>query len=59
RQSLASRSGEAAALAALGRPLSFSRDQIEKARKLTPQDVQRVIRAYLKPENAYTARVLP
>jgi zinc protease len=59
RQSLASRSGEAAALAALGRPLSFSRDQIEKARNLTPQDVQRLIRLYLQPENAYIARVLP
>jgi zinc protease len=59
RQSLASRSGEAAALAVLGRPLSFNRDQIEQARKLTPQDVQRVIRTYLKPESAYTARVLP
>ena len=59
RQSLASRSGEAAALAALGRPLSFSRDQIEKARSLTPQDIQRLIHVYLKPENAYTAKVLP
>jgi zinc protease len=59
RQSLASRSGEAAALAALGRPLSFSRDRIEKARGLKPQDVQRVIRLYLKPESAYAARVLP
>jgi zinc protease len=59
RQSLASRSGEAAALTALGRPLSFSRDQIEKARTLTPQDVQRVIRRYLQPENAYIAKVLP
>jgi zinc protease len=59
RQSLSSRSGEAAALAALGRPLSFSLDRIEKARSLTPQDVQRVIRLYLKPESAYLARVLP
>jgi zinc protease len=59
RQSLASRSGEAAALAALGRPLSFNRDQIEKARGLTPQDVQRLIRLYLKPEHAYIAKVLP
>ncbi|MCL2122560.1 MAG: insulinase family protein [Desulfovibrionaceae bacterium] len=59
RQSLASRSGEAAVLAALDRPLSFSRDQIEKARSLTPQDVQRLIRLYLKPENAYIAKVLP
>jgi len=59
RQKLAARSGEAAALAALGRPLSFSRDQIEKARSLTPLDLQRVIRLYLKPESAYIARVLP
>ena len=59
RQSLASRAGEAAALAALGRPLSFSRDQIEKARSLTPQDVQRLVRLYLQPENSYTATVLP
>jgi zinc protease len=59
RQSLASRSGEAAALATLGRPLSFSRDQIEKARSLTSQDIQRIIRLYLQPESAYTAKVLP
>jgi len=59
RQSLASRSGEAATLAALGRPLSFSRDQIEKARNVTPQDLQRLIRLYLKPEDAYIAKVLP
>ena len=59
RQSLASRSGEAASLAALGRPLSFSRDQIEKARSLTPQDIQRIIRLYLQPASAYTAKVLP
>jgi len=59
RQSLASRSGEAAMLAALGRPLQFNREQIEHARALTPQDVQRLIRLYLKPENAYSAKVLP
>jgi zinc protease len=59
RQSLASRSGEAAVLAALGRPLSFSRDQIEAARSLAPQDIQRLIRLYLQPEKAYTAKVLP
>jgi zinc protease len=59
RQSLASRSGEASLLAALGRPLSFSRDRIAKARNLTPQDILRVIRLYLKPESAYVARVLP
>ena len=59
RQSLASRSSEAATLAALGRPLSFSRDQMEKARKLTPSDLQRLIRLYLKPESAYVAKVLP
>jgi zinc protease len=59
RQSLASRSGEAATLVALNRPLSFSRDLIEKARSLTPQDIQRVIRLYLNPESAYLARVLP
>ena len=59
RQSLASRSGEAAALAVLGRPPSFRRDRIDKARRLTPQDVQRIIRLYLQAENAYIVRVLP
>lgn len=59
RQSLASRSGEAAGLAVLGRPLNFYREQIDRARTLTPGDMQRIIRLYLDPDAAYTATVLP
>jgi zinc protease len=59
RQSLASRSGEAAALASLGRPLSFNRETIDKARLLSPEDLRSLIRRYLRIEDAYTAQVLP
>jgi zinc protease len=59
RQSLASRSGEAAALASLGRPLSFNRDTIDKARLLSPEDVRGLVRKHLRIEDAYTIRVLP
>lgn len=59
RQSLASRSGEAAGLAVLGRPLSFNKDRIDKARAFKPEDIQRLVRQYLKPETAYKASVLP
>ena len=59
RQTLASRSGEAAGLSVLHRPLDFAREQIDKARRLKPKDIQALVGKYFKPETAYTARVLP
>ncbi len=59
RQSLGSRSQEAATLAATGRPLDAERQRIEKARKLTPKDLQELARKYLDLNKAYTLKVLP
>lgn len=47
RQSLASRAGEAAIDLALGRPLNFEMELIEKAAKLTPEDVHRIANKFL------------
>lgn len=59
RQSLADRSSEAAGLTLLGKPLDFTRDQIEKARNVTPEDIREAARAYLREEDAYIVKVLP
>lgn len=58
-QSLGSRAGEAALLALEGRPLSFTREQIEKARAVTPERLRELARTYLRPEQAYIIKVLP
>ncbi len=58
-QSLGSRSGEAASLAASGLPLDLNRQVIEQAEKLTPEDLRAVARKYLTPESAYIMRVVP
>ena len=58
-QRLSSRSGEAGILTLEGRPLSFSRDQIEKARKVTPQHLQELAKQYLDFKDAYIIKVLP
>lgn len=59
RQSLGSRAGEAASLSVLGYPLDFRRLQIDKAKALTPADLQKLARKYLIPEQAYVVKVLP
>lgn len=58
-QSLGSRAGEAASLTIDDRPLSFSRDQIEKARKVTGQQIQELAKKYLTFADAYVIKVLP
>ena len=58
-QSLASRSGEAAGLTLSGRPLSYTVDQIEKARTVTAEDLRQLVQKYLTPDNAYVVKVLP
>lgn len=59
RQSLGSRAGEAATLTVLGHPLDFRRQQIAKATTLTPEELQKIARKYLIPDQAYVVKVLP
>ena len=59
RQSLGSRAGEAASLSVLGYPLDFRRLQIDKAKKLTPADLQKLAQKYLISDQAYVVKVLP
>lgn len=58
-QSLGSRAGEAGALTMEGRPLSFIRDQIERSKKVTPEQLREIVRKYLNFDGAYTIKVLP
>lgn len=59
RQTLGARSQEAATLAATGRPITAERDLVDKAAKITAQDLQNLVRRYLNLEAAYTVKVLP
>lgn len=58
-QRLGSRSAEAAVLTILGRKLDYNRETVARARKVTAEDLRTLARTYLKPEAAYTVRVLP
>ena len=58
-QSLGSRSGEAAALTMEGYPLSFTKDQIEKSKNVTPEQLREIVKKYLDVDSAYTIKVLP
>ncbi len=59
RQSLRSRSGEAAEALAAGLPLDHDRRVIESAQGLTANALQDVAAKYLKPESAYVLTVEP
>ncbi|MEG2172413.1 MAG: pitrilysin family protein [Desulfovibrionaceae bacterium] len=59
RQSLGSRASEAAGLTVMGRPLSFAKDQMAKAKQLSPADLQKVAQKYLKFDQAYVVTVQP
>ena len=58
-QSLGSRSGEAATLTIEGYPLSFNRDQIERSKSITAEQLREIVRKYLKLDAVYTIKVLP
>lgn len=58
-QSLGSRSAEAAGLATAQLPLSYNKDIVEQAQKLTPKDVQEIAKKYLNVDKAYILRVAP
>jgi zinc protease len=58
-QSLGSRAGEAAQLLLKDMPLNHLRTQAARASKLTPQDLQKLAKDYLRDDNAYLIKVLP
>ena len=58
-QSLGSRSSEAATLSILNRPLTFTTDNIAKAKSLTPEDLRKLAEKYLNLDTAYLIRVDP
>ncbi len=59
RQTIASRSAEAAGMSVLGRPLDFPLEQIKKAQQLTAEDLQNLAKKYLDVKNAYVIKVMP
>lgn len=58
-QSLASRSGEAAVLGVLQRPLDAARALVDKAEKISADELREIARRYIVPEKAYVVKVLP
>ena len=58
-QSLGSRSQEAATLLAQDLPLSANKELLDKAAKLTPTDLQKIVQKYCKWDEAYMMKVLP
>ncbi len=59
RQTLGSRSGEAALLTTLGKDLKYSKEKLAKAQKLTAEDLRKVAKKYLNVNKAYTLTVAP
>ena len=59
RQTLLSRSREAAASTALGLDRSYDWEVVERAQKMTAQDLRELARKYLNWDQAYFLRVLP
>ncbi|WP_291319007.1 pitrilysin family protein [Desulfonatronospira sp.] len=59
RQTLSSRAGEASSLLVQGLDLDFRKEQINRSRKLTPEDILELARKYLVPENSYLFEILP
>jgi len=59
KQSLGSRAGVAATDAVLGLPRDFSKSLIDKAAKLSPEDIQAVAQKYLDDKNLYNMILLP
>ncbi|MHC1789670.1 M16 family metallopeptidase [Solidesulfovibrio sp.] len=59
RQSLRSRSSEAAQSLAAGLPIDHDRQVVEAAQQVTAQRLQELAEKYLKPENAYLFSVKP
>ncbi|MDR1360640.1 MAG: insulinase family protein [Deltaproteobacteria bacterium] len=58
-QTLASRSSEAASLSLFSHPLDSPRKLIADASRITPAELNALVRKYLDPQAAYVIRVLP
>ncbi len=59
RQRLSARSGEAAGLAVLGRPIDAEAANVAKIQSLNAQDLLKLTRRYLDTDKAYTVTVMP
>jgi zinc protease len=59
RQTISSRSGEAASLLVQGLDLDFNLEMTELAGKVTPEELRNLAVEYLDPDKAYLMRVLP
>lgn len=59
RQTISSRSKEAASLLVQGLDLDFNLKVTEKARQITAKDIQDLAVEYLDPDNGYLMRILP
>ncbi len=59
RQSLSSRSNEGAMRLILGQELDFRKKTIEKAKKLTVEDIRKVAQKYLSVDKAYVITLKP
>jgi len=59
RQSLISRSREAASLLTQGFAREYDQDIIERARTVTPERIRQLVREYLNPDKAYLMQVTP
>lgn len=58
-QSLISRSRQAASLTTRGFDRGYEQDIIERAKAVTPEEVQTLVKEYLDPEKAYLMKVTP
>lgn len=59
RQSLLSRSREAASLMSRGFDRNYEQEIIERAKTVTPEEIREVVRQYLTPDKAYLMKVTP
>ena len=59
RQTLHSRSSEAASLGVLGLSLDAGKELVERARTHTPEDIMALAQKYLMDDKAYIVKVLP
>ena len=59
RQSLQSRSSEAASLGILGLSLDSGKELVERARSITPEDIMKLAQKYFLDDASYLVKVLP
>ncbi len=59
RQTISSRAGEASSLLVQGLDLDFRKEQINRSREVTPEDILELARKYLDPENSYLFEIVP